>query len=161
LQLKRFRFVLQFAFPAPARRPSLQSPNQGFRFAAAIVLVWMVALATAGLFAFSGAATAVQRTTAMAKNPLRLIVSRSPRYDVLYRDPEQETLTGWLDTLECGHQVDVYNVGLGAPSLGAEGGHKRHRCGECAAVQFAAKKPAQSVKRDSAHNQDLRLGQTA
>jgi hypothetical protein len=136
LQPNRFRFVIQFGFPPHG--PSLH-PDR--RFAA--IFVFMVALATAAIFTFSGAGVAVQRTTtAMGKNPLRLIVSRFPRYDVLYRDPEQETLTGWLDTLECGHQVDLYNLGLSSPSLGAEGGQKRHRCAECA----MQKKPPQSVR---------------
>ena len=85
----------------------------------------------------------------MATNPLRLIVSRFPRYEVLYRDPEHETLTGWRDTLACGHQSEIWNLGSGvAPSVGAETGSKRHRCGECAMVYVAAKKPPQSVKLD-------------
>jgi hypothetical protein len=156
LQPNRFRFVIQFGFPPHG--PSLH-PDR--RFAA--IFVFMVALATAAVFTFSGAAVAVQRTTtAMGKNPLRLIVSRFPRYDVLYRDPEQETLTGWLDTLECGHQVDLYNLGLSSPSLGAEGGQKRHRCAECAALQqVAPKKPSQSVKLVSSRKKDLRLAKTA
>jgi hypothetical protein len=155
LQPKRFRFVLQFGFPPPPQRPRF--PNQRRRLAA-IVLVFVVGLSTTGFFAFSRAATAVQRTTtAMAKNPLRLIVSRFPRYEVLYDDPEHEKLTGWVDTLECGHQVDLYNFGLAGPSLGPEGGQKRHRCAECAALQqVAPKKPAQSVTVDSNGNQDLK-----
>jgi hypothetical protein len=121
----------------------------------------MVGLSTTGFFAFSRAATAVQRTaTAMAKNPLRLIVSRFPRYEDLYRDPEHEKLVGWLDTLECGHQVEVYNLGLAAPSLGAEQGQKRHRCAECAVTQVAMKKPSQSVRLNSARSQ-VRLPRTA
>jgi hypothetical protein len=158
LQPNRFRFILQFGFPPPPRRIRLQ-PNR--RFAA--ILVLMVALSTTCVFTFSGAAAAVQQKspTAMAKNPLRLIVSRFPRYEVLYHDPGYEKLTGWLDTLECGHQVDVCNVGLGEPSLGAEAGHKRHRCGECAVTQqVAMKKPSQSVRLDSVRSQ-ARLPRTA
>jgi hypothetical protein len=154
LQPKPFRFVIQFGF-----RPEPQYLSR--RLAA--IFFFMVGLATAAIFTFSVAAVAVQRTTtAMGKNPLRLIVSRFPRYDVLYRDPEQETLTGWLDTLECGHQVDLYNLGLSSPSLGAEGGQKRHRCAECAALQqVAPKKPSQSVKLVSSRKKDLRLAKTA
>lgn len=82
----------------------------------------------------------------MAKNPLKLVVSRFPRYEVLYDNPEYEKLTGWLDTLECGHQVELHNFGLASPSFGPESGPKRRRrCGECA-VEAHAKKPAQSVR---------------
>jgi hypothetical protein len=83
----------------------------------------------------------------MAKNPLRLVVSRFPRYEVLYNDPECEKLTGWMDTLACGHQVELLNFGLAEPSFGPEGGAKRHRCGECGAAAVASlKKPVQPEK---------------
>ncbi|HKW17063.1 MAG TPA: hypothetical protein VJO35_06100 [Terriglobales bacterium] len=85
----------------------------------------------------------------MANNPLRLVVSRFPRYHALYGDPAQETLTGWLDTLECSHQVELFNFGLAEPSFGPEQGAKRHRCGACAQMA-AMKKPPRSVKAELA-----------
>ena len=105
---------------------------------------------------------AVSTTPAMQpKNPLKLVVSRFPRYEVLYRNPKQESLVGWLDTLECGHQVELFNFGLSQPSFGpSDQGQKRHRCAECAQVKVLAaaagatvgdgspKKPAQSVTLD-------------
>jgi hypothetical protein len=82
----------------------------------------------------------------VSRNPLKLVISRFPRYEVLYSNPEQEKLTGWLDTLECGHQVELPNFGLSEPSFGPESGpRRRRRCGECA-VEAHAKKPAQSVR---------------
>jgi hypothetical protein len=104
---------------------------------------------TALLLLIALAAIGVQSTTPMTKNPLRLVVSRSPRYEVLYRNPEQEKLVGWWDTLECGHQVELWNFGIAEPSFGPEAGTKRHRCAECGAaiarVEAAPKKPSQSV----------------
>lgn len=79
-------------------------------------------------------------------NPLRLVVARVPVYEVLYGDPAHEKLVGWIDTLECGHQMRLFNFGLAEPSLGPEQGSKRHRCAQCAAAQM--KRPAQSVREE-------------
>ena len=90
--------------------------------------------------------------TMAPKNLLRLVVSRFPQYEVLYDDPEDEKLIGWLDSLECGHQVFLYNFSLGTSEFLPEQGQKRHRCAECAAILSAGettkKKPARSVTLD-------------
>ncbi len=68
-------------------------------------------------------------SSTVPKNPLRLILARSPFF-------EDGTLKlCWLlDTLECGHQQIIFNLGLDFPA-------KRHRCAECAQTksnQFVA-----------------------
>ncbi len=97
---------------------------------------------------------------ARPKNPLRLVVSRFPRYEVLWKLPEHEVLVGWLDTLECGHQVRMSNYGLSAPEFPPEGGAKRHRCAECAAVTVV-KKPVQSVRITDLGNDIVRKAKAA
>jgi hypothetical protein len=71
------------------------------------------------------------------KNPLRLIVSRSPIFYDLYNQGTDQ-LCWFLDTLECGHQQMALN--LDVPDIGKT----RHRCGECAEAAVL-KKPAASV----------------
>lgn len=80
---------------------------------------------------------AVSHTGMIPKNPLRLIVARTPIFYELH-SIEGTRLCWFLDTLECGHQQ--WTLNLDVPDIGKT----RHRCGECAAAA-ARKKPAASV----------------
>jgi hypothetical protein len=82
-------------------------------------------------------AFAVSSTAMIPKNPLRLIVARTPIFYDLYNQATDQ-LCWFLDTLECGHQQMTLN--LDVPDIG----RTRHRCGECAQAA-ALKKPAASV----------------
>lgn len=72
-------------------------------------------------------------------NPLRLIFARFPEFVDRYGDGSLKL--GWLlDTLECGHQVLVFDLEF-IPQ-------KRHRCAACA--ELAKKKPVQSERKKAA-----------
>lgn len=76
-------------------------------------------------------------------NPLRLIVSRVPRYEVSWFDCT-ERLAYFMDTLECGHQVIIYAEPF-TDHPAFPSGNKRHRCAQCAKA-LSQRKPVRSVK---------------
>lgn len=76
---------------------------------------------------------AVSSTFAVPKNPLHLVISRTP----VFCDTWQLS-TYYLDTLDCGHQVAIF-------PQNCESGKKRHRCAICGEAQMALKFYPQSV----------------